>query len=414
MIEEEVLKLIKPNEEDKKRLEEIVQQVLDRLKGLDAEVEGSYRKGTWLKGDTDLDIFVFYPKEVGKEYLKEKALNELLTRVRDLNYTIAYAEHPYIIVKIEGVEVDIVPALRLNSGEEAITAADRTPFHTRFITSKLDERRKDEVRLLKRFLKGIGVYGAEIKVKGFSGYVSELLIVYYGSFINVLKEASKWKHPVRVEIVKQKRGFSEPLQIPDPVDPKRNASSAVSLKSLVTFILASRYYLRKPSLDFFFPKDKKYDKIKGDVLILKLKFKNTVVEDILWGQVWRNVEKLRNVITNAGFRLIDINAWGNESEVYIGIQVESKNIGKYYLNIGPMYYQIEHVDKFIQFNENVWVGEDGRLYSIKERKESELEEIARKNLNFKHPFTLEVNWLTNVGDDPWINKFLLKTPPWLK
>lgn len=414
MIEEEVLKLIKPNEEDKKHLEEIAQQVLDRLKGLDAEVEGSYRKGTWLKGDTDLDIFVFYPKEVGKEYLKEKALNELLTRVRDLNYTIAYAEHPYIIVKIEGVEVDIVPALRLNSGEEAITAADRTPFHTRFITSKLDERGKDEVRLLKRFLKGIGVYGAEIKVKGFSGYVSELLIVYYGSFINVLKEASKWKHPVRVEIVKQKKEFSEPLQIPDPVDPKRNASSAVSLKSLVTFILASRYYLRKPSLDFFFPKDKKYDKIKGDVLILKLKFKNTVVEDILWGQVWRNVEKLRNVITNAGFRLIDINAWGNESEVYIGIQVESKNIGKYYLNIGPMYYQIEHVDKFIQFNENVWVGEDGRLYSIKERKESELEEIARKNLNFKHPFTLEVNWLTNVGDDPWINKFLLKTPPWLK
>ena len=409
-----MLKLIKPSDEDKKRLEGIAQQVLDRLKGLDAEIEGSFRKGTWLKGDTDLDIFVFYPKEVGKEYLKEKALNELLSRVKDLNYTIAYAEHPYIILKIEGVEVDIVPALKLNSGEEAITAADRTPFHTRFITSKLDERGKDEVRLLKRFLKGIGVYGAEIKIKGFSGYVSELLIVYYGSFINVLKEASKWVHPVRVEIVKPKKEFTEPLQIPDPVDPKRNASSAVSLKSLVTFILASRYYLRKPSLDFFFPKDRKYDKIKGDVLILKLEFKNNVVEDILWGQVWRNVEKLRNTISNAGFKLIDINAWGNENEVYIGIQVESKNIGKYYLNIGPMYYQIEHVDKFIQLNENVWVGEDGRLYSIKERKESELEEIIKKNLNFKYSFTLEMNWLTNAGDDPWISKFLLKTPPWLK
>jgi tRNA adenylyltransferase (EC 2.7.7.25) len=54
------------------------------------------------------------------------------------------------------------------------------------VISNLHREQKDEVRLLKKFMKGIGVYGAEIKVKGFSGYVAELLVYFYDSFRNVL------------------------------------------------------------------------------------------------------------------------------------------------------------------------------------------------------------------------------------
>ncbi|BCU70246.1 CCA tRNA nucleotidyltransferase [Stygiolobus caldivivus] len=414
MIEEEVLKRIKPDDVERHKLEKILSNVMDRLKGYEAEVEGSFRKGTWLKGDTDLDVFVFFPKEVGKEYLKEMAIKELVSRFSDYNYTIAYAEHPYLMLDVEGVEVDIVPALKVLSGSEAVTAADRTPFHTRFVTQHLDEKGKDEVRLLKRFLKGIGAYGAEIKVQGFSGYVSELLIIHYETFKNTLAEASKWVPPVKVYFTEPAREFTEPLQIPDPVDPRRNAASAVSMEKLGLFSLASRYYLKEPSMEFFFPKEPHYDKIKGDILLVNVILEENVVEDILWGQVWRNVDKIRNILTERGFRVIDISAWGNNEKLTIAIQLESKDIGKYYLNIGPYFYQWESIDNFVRKNENIWIGRDGRLYSIKERKETDVTEIVKSNLSFKHKFKLELEWVKEVKGDPCLMRFLRKSPPWLK
>ncbi|MBS7613865.1 hypothetical protein KEJ48_06465, partial [Candidatus Bathyarchaeota archaeon] len=42
-----------------------------------------------------------------------------------------------------------------------------------------------------KFAKGIGVYGADIKTGGFSGYLCELLIVSYGDFIKTVESASK-------------------------------------------------------------------------------------------------------------------------------------------------------------------------------------------------------------------------------
>jgi len=411
-LEEEVLSKIKPSKEDEEKLMEKAQVILERFKDLNPEIEGSFRKGTWLKGDTDIDIFLFYPKSVGKEYLKEKALKEMIDRVKDLNYEIAYAEHPYLMVFIDNIEIDIVPALRIESGEEAITAADRTPFHSRYVLSHLDEKGKDEVRLLKRFTKGIGVYGAEIKVKGFSGYVTELLIIKYGSFKEVLANASRWKPPVRIELVEPKKEFQDPLIIPDPVDPRRNTASAVSLRSLATFSLASRMYLERPSIEFFFPSIPKKQKIKGDVLIVNVKIEERAVEDIIWGQVWRNVEKMKTLLIQTGYKLIDISAWGNSEEVTIGIQVESKNIGEHYLSPGPYFY-FDSVEEFINKNENVWIGEDGRLYTIKTRKET-IEDIVKKNLMFKQKFKYELFWLKEEVDDPWINSFLKKTPSWLK
>ncbi|QGA54291.1 CCA tRNA nucleotidyltransferase [Sulfolobus sp. E5-1-F] len=412
MIEEEVLKIIKPTEEDKKGIEKVLEIIGERLSKLDFEVEGSFRKGTWLRQDTDVDIFVFYPKDVGKEYLERNALNDIISRIKDLNYTLAYAEHPYVIVNINNIEVDIVPALRVESGDKAITAVDRTPFHTKYVTSHLDERGKDEVRLLKRFMKGIGVYGAELKVQGFSGYAAELLIIYYGTFRKVLEGASKWKHPVKIELAKPMKTFSEPLIIPDPVDPRRNVTAAVSLKNIATFSIAAKYYLKNPSIEFFFPSKKVEEKIKGDVLILRLNLNEKSSEDIIWGQIKRSINKIERALKQYGFRVIDIQAWGDTSNIVIAIQLESKNIGQYYLNIGPQYYS-ETIDDFIQKNDNIWVGEDGRLYSIKERKEYDAEAIAKRNIVLKVKYNIESYWLQNT-EDPQIMKFLRKTPTWLK
>ncbi|WP_338601862.1 CCA tRNA nucleotidyltransferase [Sulfolobus tengchongensis] len=412
MIEEEVLKLIKPSREDENKIEKVIEVIKERLKGLDFEIEGSYRKGTWLKQDTDIDVFVFYPKDLGKEYLERNALSEITNRVRDLDYILAYAEHPYVIVYINGIEVDIVPALRVESGDKAITAVDRTPFHTQYVTSRLDEKGKDEVRLLKRFMKGIGVYGAEIKIQGFSGYATELLIIYYGSFRKTLEEASKWKPPITLELIKPSKTFTEPLIMPDPVDPRRNVTAAVSLKNIATFSIASRYYLKNPSIEFFFPSRKVEERIKGDILITKISIKEKVTEDIIWGQIKRSISKINTALTQYGFKVIDTQAWGDNSEITIAVQLESKDIGQYYLNIGPPFYA-STVESFIDKNENIWIGEDGRLYSIKERKEYDAESIVKKNIVLKAKYNIETYWLQKP-EDQQIMKFLRKTPTWLK
>jgi len=414
LIEEEVLTQIKPSKEDEEKIKESLRIVEERLKGLDFEIEGSFRKGTWLKQDTDIDLFVFYPKELGKSYLENQALKDIINRIKDLNYVLAYAEHPYVIVNVNGIEVDIVPALRVERGDQAITAVDRTPFHTQYVISHLDNNGKDDVRLLKRFMKGIGVYGAEIKVQGFSGYSAELLVIYFKSFRKVLENASQWRPKTLIEIVRPTKTFNEPLILPDPVDPKRNVTAAVSLKNLAIFSLASRQYLKNPSIEFFFPSKINYVKIKGDVLIINLSIHEKITEDIIWGQIKRSMNKIRTTLEINGFRVIDIQAWNNSENITIAIQLESKEIGKYYLNAGPPYYSESAID-FIEKNENVWVGDDGRLYSIKERKLYNVEEIVKNNIILKPKYSIETHWLSQGENmDENLMRFLRKTPPWLK
>jgi tRNA nucleotidyltransferase (CCA-adding enzyme) len=411
VIEEEVLRRIKPTHEDTERIKNAIKIILERLNQYNIEIHGSFAKDTWLKQDTDIDIFLFFDYNLGKNFLKN-IVYKLREKLQGIETKLAYAEHPYLIALVNNIEVDIVPAFRVKSGREAITAVDRTPFHTHYVKNHLSESQKDEVRLLKQFMKGIGVYGAEIKVEGFSGYVTELLIIYYGSFREVLKNAAKWIPPVKLEIVKAEKEFNSPLIIPDPVDPRRNAASAVSLRKLAEFSLASRYYLKEPSLEFFFPSTIEYKEIKGDVLLVNISVKETSA-DVFWGQVKRSMRKIRKALELSGFKVIDIEAWGEENNATIGIQLESKIIGEYYTVKGPPFYISSHVDKFILENENIWVGQDGRLYAIKRRKDIDVLNIVKKSISVDNAW-FEFNWLNSPVNDPWIMKFLRKRPNWLK
>ncbi|MCG3108759.1 CCA-adding enzyme [Metallosphaera sp. J1] len=408
---EKVLRRVKPGPEDANQIQNAVNLVLSRLKDLDAEVHGSFRKGTWLKGDTDVDLFVFYPKSVGKEYLAKEALREILERLQGLRTRLAYAEHPYVIVEVDGVEVDVVPALRVESGDQAITAVDRTPFHTRYVTSRLSEEGRDQVRLLKRFLKGIGVYGAEIKVMGFSGYVAELLVIYYGSFLDVMRGASAWKPGTEIVLEKETRKFDSPLIIPDPVDPKRNAAAAVSLRSLATMTIASRAFLHAPSLDFFYPPPPGDQQVLGEVLVTELQLTEPYVDDVLWGQIRKSVEKMKSALTSAGFRVVDV-GWCQDEKVRLMVQLESTSIGDYYLGQGPPFY-LESSAEFLLSNRHVWVGDDGRLYALRKRKEIDPERIILNSISLKYKYSVRQYRLTEASDD-CTRAFLRKRPLWLK
>ncbi len=52
------------------------------------------------------------------------------------------------------------------------SAVDRTPFHTRYITERINGL-IDDVLLLKQFTKAGGIYGSDQMTEGFSGYLCE-------------------------------------------------------------------------------------------------------------------------------------------------------------------------------------------------------------------------------------------------
>ena len=67
----------------------------------------------------------------------------------------------------------------------------------------LKTNQEKEVRLLKRFMKMVGTYGSEFKVGGFSGYLCELMIIRYGSFLKVLKGVfDHWKPGYQIDLGK--------------------------------------------------------------------------------------------------------------------------------------------------------------------------------------------------------------------
>ncbi|QKQ99421.1 CCA tRNA nucleotidyltransferase [Metallosphaera tengchongensis] len=407
----EVLRRVKPGKDEERKLSSAADKVLNLLSGLDAEVHGSFRKGTWLKGDTDVDVFVFFPKEMGKEGIKDRGLALIHERLSKLNTRLAYAEHPYLIVEVDGVEIDVVPALRVDRGDQAITAVDRTPFHTKYVEGKLNEDGRDQVRILKRFLKGIGVYGAEIRVMGFSGYVSELLTIYYGSFLKVLEGSSKWRERNLIVLEGMEREFDSPLIIPDPVDPRRNAAAAVSLKSLSTFSIASRAFLRSPSLNFFFPRPPEGQEVQGEVIVTEVKLNEPYVDDVLWGQLRRTAEKVRNSLTSAGFKVMDIGICQGET-VKILVQLETSKVGEFFLSQGPPFY-LEQALSFVDANDKVWVGEDGRLYTLRRRKQLSPERVILESISLKYAHTVS-QYTLQEAEGNCERSFLRKTPTWLK
>jgi len=315
MLLQSILKEIRPTEMERKRVEEFVNEILrvsKTITGLDSLICGSIGKFTWLRGDHDIDLFILFPKTVSREDLERNGLSygkKIVSALKG-NYVIKYAEHPYVHARISGFDIDIVPCYRIKKGEQIKSAVDRSPLHLEYILEKLNPELKDEVRLLKQFCKGIGVYGSDAKNLGFSGYICELLVIKHGTFIDILKKASKWVAPQIIKLEAGKLKSSEnALIVIDPTDPKRNAAANLSTENFVRFIKASKRFLEKPSRGYFFPakprelNGKEIRALrKRETKFLAIRFKKPdIIDDILYLQLRRAVKRLCSLLRYNGF-----------------------------------------------------------------------------------------------------------------
>jgi len=181
------------------KLKDIINKNANKLNiNAEAVLLGSVAKNTWLSNGNseegkglDIDVFIKFPLTTSLDDLKSQGL-ELAHKCvdeADGTYEERYASHPYLTGFIEGYEVDLVPCYDITDSSELKSAVDRTLLHTLFVVDNLGAEQTREVRLLKRFMKMVGTYGSEFKVGGFSGYLCELLVIRYGSFLKVLEGA---------------------------------------------------------------------------------------------------------------------------------------------------------------------------------------------------------------------------------
>lgn len=366
----EVLRRVTPSQEERERVDATVGRVIEELRKAvaelslkaEVEVEGSYAKDTWLSNDVDVDVFLLFDESVSLDELRAGGL-AAARRVAELigaRSLERFASHPYLTLLLDACSVDVVPAYRVSSPSQIRSPVDRTPFHTSYVKRRLDEKPelREDVRILKRFAKGIGVYGAEVKVEGFSGYLLELLVIHYGSFLNLIKSAARWK-PYRVVIdVEDQHAeerfilelFKDPLIVIDPVDPNRNVASPVSLESLCRFIAAARAFLRRPSIHYFYPVTPEPRQLEAllegrAAIAAKLRVP-PLSEDILWGQVKRALRALRSGFERFGFHVIGASGWAEGEEVVLLFELETLELPPLERHLGPPVYS-DHDERFI-------------------------------------------------------------------
>jgi tRNA nucleotidyltransferase (CCA-adding enzyme) len=372
------------------RLVEKVQRYYDDL-GVDVTVKlaGSYAKGTYLS-DQDLDLFMLFPPSIPRKEMEDIGLKA----GRDIiGGELVYSEHPYTTGHFEGVEVDMVPCYRLESTEDLRTAVDRTPFHTEYINSHLDLDQKDQVRLLKRFMKGIGAYGAEQDSRGFSGYICEVLVVRYGSFRNVLEAAVGWESGETIWVEEKGPHFKSALVIYDPVDRNRNAASSVHEDTLELFKRAAAAYLSDPCEKFFFPTPREplapeelewICSRRGSRLASIAFYKpEGVVDDNLQGQLWRTQNALVKKFGEFDFRVLNAVHMMDDSRMYVAFELESDRLSDTFEHRGPPARVEKASHDFLEYWKGNPYGEpyqkdDGYWYVISPRQITVASEFLEK------------------------------------
>jgi len=423
----EVLKRITPSQEEQYETKAFIEKVLavtdDILKphGLTRTLAGSYMRNTWLPNKKEFDIFIMFPENYSRETLEKLGLDigKQITRKLCGEHVIAYAEHPYVRAKVftkpviekrrlrkkelrkgSSYEIDIVPCYAVKSAEKIKSAVDRTPFHNKWLYENMSPALAPQVRLLKQFAKGIGVYGSDAKVLGVSGYLCELLIINYKSFKNFLDHASKWEagqvfidmeehhKEGREQIMKEFK--THPLIVIDPVDPHRNVASNFSPENFVKLAKSSRDFLERPGSQFFFPEKKKagageLKKIIGNrgTRMLAVRFqKPDVIDDILWPQLRRTSRRLASILKEHDFIVMGKDAYCTGKDCILLFEMEVWSLPRIRKLTGPFISARKHSDEFISKYKGagrIWVEGPAWVAEIK-RKFTEADQKLKDSL----------------------------------
>jgi tRNA nucleotidyltransferase (CCA-adding enzyme) len=410
-----VLPLCEPTHSQERRIAAVAQEakalVDSYVARLDDVVDvvfgGSFAKGTWLPDHADIDIFVKIKPSVGLEKFEEMGREIGSKALKSYGPKLRYSDHPYVEAFVRKVRVNVVPCYDVELGKWQ-SAADRSPFHTRYISSHFDSEKRRQARLLKKFFKSVCIYGAEISREGFSGYVSEVLVLKYSSFENVLRSAADWQKKQIIAVSDYdsdfvKSSFNSPLTIIDPVDSRRNLGTAISPESVAKFILAARAFLEKPSLEFFKQekgRNKKYYSCRlassssrsrkqqllllQNVLIVEFSHEKKSPDNI-WGQLKRSVNAIAKQLELAHFEVLRSSCVTDErNSAALAFLLESITLPAYTEKKGPEIFRRKDTVSFLSNRKSkplaTWVDKEMRVAMLVERKATDARKFVKSLL----------------------------------
>jgi tRNA nucleotidyltransferase (CCA-adding enzyme) len=369
IIQQVILK-ITPSVKDKKTIRKTLSQFTTLVKNelktkkIDAKIEvvGSIAKDTYIKNNLDIDVFLLFDPSVKRIFMAE--MIRVIGKKILNNTEECYAEHPYIRGIFHDLKIELVPGYLINDARQKISAVDRTPLHTTYIQKHISKQQKQEIRLLKQFLHGINCYGAEAEIQGFSGYLCEILILKYCSFLSLLKDVRSWKLPIKISLQDNPTdNFNEHMVFIDPVDTERNVASAVSKKTLQKFIKASDAFLKEPRITFFFPNPVKLwslSKIKSYIVQSDSQYigivfsKPNIIAENLIPQLRKTCKIIKKEAQNNDFKIytIDFTINQNHQLIYIIIKADSTPLNDTYTHMGPPIKLTNHKKMFKKKWEN--------------------------------------------------------------
>lgn len=370
-----VLREITPTEQEQAKTKAMIELVTSETEkvikplGLEYTIAGSYMRDTWMRDKKEFDLFVLFPVKTSRSDLENKGIAIGRQIVSNLHghSRIAYAEHPYVRAKAKNYDIDIVPCYKVESAHKIKSAVDRTPFHNKWLARHLLPELRPEVRLLKQFCKAQGFYGSDTKFQAFSGYLCELLIVHYRSFRNLAEKAAGWE-PGRILINLEGMGGEDveavhgkfrkqPLIVIDPVDPGRNVAAALSPESFTRFVNACKKLIARPDRRIFERKDFPVSvaRIASEhrarkTLLMGVSFKPPdIIPDILWPQLRKTAKRLKDILEDCGFSVLNHFAWSDDSTTAVFVfEMEVWELPKPRKIEGPSMFVINHAQDFLR------------------------------------------------------------------
>lgn len=403
-VERLALQRVKPEPEEAQAVQSAGQELVDAIAARIAErgyvdlkpmMVGSVAKDTYLANRVDFDVFILFPTSVPRSDLESRGL-ELGRSVLPEGEE-KYAEHPYISGRWKSWDADVVPAYAVEDASKKLSAVDRTPFHTKLVTERMTRDQRDQTRLLKQFMIGQGVYGAEAKTRGASGYLCELLVLKYRSFRGVIRAGAKWKPGtfLVLDAVEGAPRFTDPLVFLDPVDPRRNAASAVSAETLATFAEACRAFLHREGLPFFFPRqllplppedlERIVRKRRSEFLLVRFP-KPEVLEDHLHDQLRKAGSAISGLLERHEFEVKRVTTEVAHGEARLLVELVRLRLPEGVVHSGPPVKEAEHAERF----RKGWMGnpdalsevyeEDGRLRIKRRREFRRAEDLLRSKI----------------------------------
>lgn len=368
---------IRPSAREQKAKSDVAKLALDLVEKeisgakniMDAELGGSFAKGTWLAG-ADIDIFVTFETSVSEKELASDSRRIGFASMADHGPYVRYASHPYVEATIRGTKVNVVPCYGVKSGEWR-SAADRSRFHTAFMSETLTEPMRDDVRILKKMLQTNRLYGAELAREGFSGYSCEVLICEYKTLEGAIRALASARRGLVIG-----RSSAKPetdIAIMDPIDPARNLATAVSAQNMGRLVMLCRAFEKAPSAAAIFtpPRARANPEVLKTTVVVRFDASPRPPETI-WGQAKSASTALATRLGAGGFGVIRHGAHVTDSmKVTLSLVLDSLSASRWSVGSGPEYFDGANATQFAQRNARraplVWTGADSRLYALRRR-----------------------------------------------